>query len=186
MTTVFIAGKGEYISTHPGERRMSNLMAGACTGLIAVALAACGAPTDDIADISVVTRLPKEVGAGGFQTTLEEDGIAAGYFYQATISDCESAVLDTARAWADRHGWTEGEAQVEARSAMLRLRPPGDTATAFVIRYSLASDRSLARVRITREAGAGGRESGPVDPSGLAAAELIRGELRAAQCEAGG
>lgn len=163
---------------------MRNLVTGACTGLIAAALAACGAPSGDIADISVVTVLPKEVGAGGYQTTLEEDGVAAGYFYQATISDCGSVVVDTARAWAMRHGWTEVEERVGERAALLRLRPQGDTTAVFVIRYSLASDRSLARVRITR-GGGDGSTPWAGDPSGLAVPELVRGELIAAQCEEG-
>lgn len=164
---------------------MRNLMAGACSGLIAVALAGCGAPSGDIADISVVTVLPKEVGAGGYRTTLEADGVASGFFYQATISDCGSVVVDTARAWAMRHGWTEVEGRVGERTALLRLRPQRDTAAVFVIRYSLASDRSLARVRITR---GGGDEATPWagDPSELAVPELVRGELVAAQCEEDG
>lgn len=165
---------------------MRKMISAALAGMVAGApLVGCGAPSGDIADISVVTVLPKEVGPGGYQTTLEDDGTATGYFYQATISDCGSVVVDTARAWASRHGWTEVEGRAGERTALLRLRPQGDTATAFVIRYSLASDRSLARVRITRER-TGEPAPLPDDPSELAVPELVRGELVAAQCEEDG
>lgn len=165
---------------------MRKLMAGVCTGLAFVAVAACGAPSADVADISVVTVLPKEVGPGGFQSTLEADGVGVGYFYQSTIADCGSVVVDTARAWASRHGWTEAEGQIGDRAAVLRLEPEGSSGAALVIRYSLASDRSLARVRITREWGSDEPTPSAGDPGGVGVSELVDAEVVAARCERGG
>lgn len=146
---------------------------------------ACGAPSRDIADLAVVTDLPKEVGPGGFQTTLEEHGIAAGYFFKAELSDCGPVVVDSARAWAERSPFTESERDVAPRTANLRLgatEPGGGT---VVLRYFLASDRTSARVRITYEQGADGVDPAPRELSTKGIGELVQAGLGAALCEIG-
>lgn len=153
--------------------------------LIVSALAACGAPSTDLADLTLVTVLPKEVGPGGYQSTLEVGGFATGFFYQAVISDCGAAVLDATRQWAARHEFAAGEGELEGRRASLRLSSDDLPGSALVVRYSLSSDHSLARLRITHEAEAGEVTPAPEKLLALGVQELIEAQLAAARCEAG-
>jgi hypothetical protein len=150
--------------------------------LLVSGLVACGAPTSDVADLSVVTVLPKEVGAGGYRSTLETDGIATGFFYQAAIADCGSEVLDAALEWAGRHQFSDDGGEVEERRATLRLSSGALPRSAFVIRYSLSSDHGLARVRITHEAGADGAAPTSQDLLAVGLQELVEAQLAAARC----
>jgi hypothetical protein len=47
-----------------------NHVAGASVALVGATFVACGASSTDIADLSVVTTLPKDVGPGGFDNLL--------------------------------------------------------------------------------------------------------------------
>jgi hypothetical protein len=147
--------------------------------------AACGVPSTDVADISIVTDLPKEVGPGGFQEILEEGGVSAGYFFKAEISDCGPVVVDSARAWAGRSPFSESERDVAPRTANLRLTSTESDGGTVVIRYFLASARPSARVRITYEAGAYGTARTPAELLAMGVGELVQAELAAAQCEIG-
>lgn len=163
---------------------MRRLVAAVLATSIPLALVACEATGTDVADVSVVTDLPKEVGPGGFQTTVEEEGVASGLFYKATISDCGSIVLDSAGAWAARQGWTHAGGEVAERAAQLRLTSDGASGGAFLLRYSLASDRALARVRITYEWTEGATAPTRQELSSLAVPQLVDATVAAAQCEA--
>ena len=162
---------------------MRRLVARVLATMIPLAVTGCGPSGTDVADVSVVTDLPKEVGPGGLQTTVEEEGVASGIFYKASISDCGRVVLDSAGAWAGRHGWTGAGGEVTERAAQVRLTSDGAPGGAFVLRYSLASDRALARVRITYERGEGGTAPTPQELSSLAVPELAQATVAAAQCE---
>jgi hypothetical protein len=148
-------------------------------------LFACGAPTSDVADLSVVTVLPKEVGAGGYRSTLAVDGIATGFFYKAAISDCGAMVVETAREWAAGHLFVAGEGQVLERRADVRLESDDPPGSALMVRYSLSSDHGLGRIRISYEAGAEGEIPSPQELEALGVKELIEAQLAAATCEAG-
>lgn len=154
--------------------------------LLVSSLFACGAPTSDVADLSVVTVLPKEVGAGGYRSTLDTDGIATGFFYQAAIADCGSEVFDAAREWAGRHQFSDDGGEVEERRATIRLSSGEPPRSAFVIRYSLSSDHGLARVRITYEGAAEEAIPSPQELSALGVQELVEAQLAAARCGTGG
>jgi hypothetical protein len=162
---------------------MRRLNATVSAVLITVLLPACGVPSTDVADVSVVTDLPKEVGPGGLQSTVEADGVASGIFYKAEISDCGAAVLDSASAWAGRRQLMESEREVGDRAAQVRLATDEASGRAFVVRYSLASGHSLARVRITYEWGADGTAPTPQELGSLAVPELVQAAIAAAQCE---
>jgi hypothetical protein len=157
----------------------------ALAGLTALATVACGQSGSEIADLSLVTRLPKEVGSGGLTSRIEETGMAKGYFFKAAIQDCGAAVLDSARAWAGRHGFTEAEGSVIPRSANIRLDSDAGKGT-LVIRYSRASDGSTGRVSITHEHGADGASPTPQDLVAMGTPELVDGEIAAAHCDMGG
>ncbi len=153
--------------------------------LIASALAACGAPSTDVADVSLVTVLPKEVGPGGFQSTLEDGGIATGFFYQAVISDCGAAVVAATREWAAQHQFAAEGGEVEERLASLRLSSDELPGAALVVRYSLSSDHSLARLRIGHEGGEEGSTQVPEKLRALGVQELLEAQLAAARCTVG-
>jgi len=155
-------------------------------GLTALAMAACGQSGSEIADLSLVTRLPKEVGSGGLTSRIEEAGLAKGYFFKADIQDCGAAVLDSARAWAGRHGFTETEGAVIPRSANISLVSDQASRGTLVIRYSRASDGSTGRVSITHEPGADGASPTPQDLVAMGTPELVDAELAAAHCDMGG
>lgn len=157
----------------------------ALAGLTALAIAACGQSGSEIADLSLVTRLPKETGSGGLTSTIEETGLAKGYFFKADIQDCGAAVRDSARAWAGRHGFTETEGAVIPRSADIRLASDAGEGT-LVIRYSRASDGSTGRVSITHEPGADGASPTSQALVAMGAPELVDAELAAANCDMGG
>jgi len=154
--------------------------------LVAAVLAAtaCGTPAKDIADLAVVTTLPKEVGPGGYLQELDRDGIATGYFYQAEIRDCGAPVAEAGRAWASAHGLTEGPTSVETRRATLSLTTPRYPDASFVVRYALSTDGSEARVRITYEGGSSPPATSELQALGVQA--LIDALLTAAQCTAAG
>jgi hypothetical protein len=154
--------------------------------LVTLALVACGPPGADVADLSVVIDLPKEVGPGGFASTVQEDGFATGYFYKEPILDCGVRVVEAARAWAGTHGFTEAEAQASARMANVRLLPAEPSAGAVLIRYFLASDNSLGRVQITYQAGPDGETPSQGELVAMGMPELVEAELAAAQCESEG
>jgi hypothetical protein len=162
---------------------MRRLVAAVFATMFPLALTACEATGTDVADVSVVTDLPKEVGPGGLQTTVEGEGVASGFVYKAEISDCGPAVLDSAGAWSVRHGWVDAGGEVNERAAQVRLTSDGAFPAALVLRYSLASGRSLARVRITYEWGEGGTAPTPQELSSLAVPELVQATVAAAQCE---
>ncbi len=164
---------------------MRHFVAVVASTLLVIAIAACGTPTSDVADLSVVTVLPKEVGAGGYQSTLEADGRATGFFYQVAISDCGAEVLETAREWAAGHPFVAGEGQMLERRADVRLTSDDPPGSALVVRYSLSSDHGLGRVRITYEAGTDGTIPTPRELVAFGVQELIEAQLAAAQCEAG-
>lgn len=145
---------------------------------------ACGTPTTDIADLSVVTTLPKEVGPGGFLQQLGTDGIATGYFYQSEILDCGAPVAEAGRAWASQYGLTEGPISVEIRRATLHFIAPRFPDAVFVVRYALSTDGTEARVRISYEGRAAAPTTQALEELGMQA--LIDGLLSAAQCTTAG
>jgi len=149
-----------------------------------LAATACGTPAKDIADLSVVTTLPKEVGPGGFLQQLDRDGVATGYFYQAQILDCGAPVAEAGRAWASEHGVTEGPVTVEIRRATLTFTTPRHPEASFVVRYALSTDATEARVRISYEGGSPAPATPELQALGMQA--LIDALLGAAQCSAAG
>jgi len=153
----------------------------AASAAVLAAATACGTPATDIADLAVVTTLPKEVGPGGFQQQLDPDGIATGFFYKAEIADCSAPVAAAGRAWAGEQGLSEGPATVEARRTTLHFTTARFPDAAFVVRYSLSTDGTEARVRITYEGGSGAAPS-TQDLVGMGMQALIDGLLDAAQC----
>ncbi len=155
-------------------------------GLAALALAACGPSSSSLADLSVVDVLPKEVGPGGFQSTIADAGIATGYFFKAPIFDCGAIVLDSARAWAGRHGYTETDGAVTPRAADLTLAADRAGGGTLVVRYTLASDASLGRVWIQHEQDPGMAAPTPQELVSMGLPELVQGELAAARCDMGG
>lgn len=164
---------------------MRPLCAAVAPLMAACLVAACGVPSTDIADISVVTDLPKEVGPGGFQQTLEENGVAAGYFFKAEISDCGPVVVDSARAWAGRNPFSESERDIAPRAVNLRLSATESEGGTLVVRYFLASDQTSARVRITYEVGSNGTLPPPQELLAKGVEELVQAELAAARCDFG-
>jgi hypothetical protein len=154
--------------------------------VIAVVLAACAEPGTDVVDLSVVTVLPKEVGPGGFLQTVEEDGVASGYFYKDDISDCGEAVLDAAGSWAAQRQLMETEREVGEGAARVRLVQDQASGSGFLIRYSLASGNTQARVRVTHEAAEGDTAPTSQELVSLGLPELAEATVAAAQCGGSG
>ena len=147
------------------------------------AQAGCGNPSADVVDVSLVTFLPNEVGPGGFEGRLDEGEPATGFFFQAAISDCGAEVIEATREWAARHRFAAGQVEVEGRQATLRLSSDELPGSDLVVRYSLASDHSLARVRISQEAANGATPLTPEKLGDLGVQELVEAQLEAARCE---
>jgi hypothetical protein len=164
---------------------MKHVLAGARAAILGATLVACGASSTTIADLEVVTTLPKEVGPGGFEKTIGKDGVATGVFYKATLSDCGGELDKVARAWAVQNGLTEGQRELRERSARLQFASARFPEGAFLISYTLASDSNLARVHVTYGGGASAKRSfSAQDLQGLGMSALVDSLLAAARCDA--
>ena len=160
---------------------MNHVLGAVSISLLAATLVTCGASSTEIADVSVVTTLPKEVGPGGYEKNLKTHGVATGLFYHAKLSDCGSEVDRVAQAWAGQHALTAGQRVLEQRSATLHFTSPRFPDGTFVIAYTLASDRARARLHVTSK-----RSLSAQDLEGLGTAALIDNLLTAAKCAAPG
>lgn len=162
---------------------MSHAIAAALAGLLGASVAACGNSATDIADFSVVTTLPKEVGPGGFERTISGDGVASGVFYKATVSDCSAEIDAVGRAWAEQYGLVEAGRTIEAGRTMQRFTSDRFPEGAFVIAYRLTSGRDNAMVRVTYEATSGKRTLTADELGGVGVVGLVDNLLAAARCD---
>lgn len=161
---------------------MSNFLATAATAFIGAALVACGTPATEIADLEVVTTLPKDVGPGGFQKTLSADGIATGVFYKASLHECSPLVDTVARAWAGQHALTETRSD-HSGSTTLHFTSGRFPNGEFVIAYTLAPDRLNARLHVTYQEPSGGQRRSAKDFESLGLEPLIDSLLTAVKCD---
>lgn len=163
---------------------MNHLLAATSVAILAAALAACGGPSStDVADLSVVTTLPKEVGPGGFDRTIAANGVASGVFFKAVIADCGQAVDSVATTWAAQHGLVAGPRTADPRSARLEFTGQAP-AGVFTILYTRGSEN--ADVRVTFRGTAGPQALSPAELDGLGMSALVDALLAAAQCNASG
>jgi len=165
---------------------MNHLLAAASAAFLAAAVVACGAPSTDIADLSVVTTLPKEVGPGGFEKTIGVDGVATGVFYKAALSDCGPEVDRVSRAWAAQQALTEKRRALDKRSATLEFTSQRFPDGAVVISYTLGSGRESGRLHVTYRGTAEKRSLSGQDLEGLGMVPLVDSLVAAARCDSGG
>ncbi len=165
---------------------MHQIIAAAVAAVLAGALVACGSPATDIADVSIVTVLPKEVGPGGFTRTISGDGVASGFFFKATLSDCSSAIDSVGRAWAAEYGLVGTRRTVESERATLGFTSDRFPDGAFVIAYRVTSARDHALIRVTYEATSGRRTLSADELGGVGVVALIDNLVAAGRCDAGG
>jgi len=164
---------------------MSRVLAAASAVFLGAAVA-CATSSTDIADLSVVTTLPKDVGPGGFDKTIGVDGVATGVFYKAELSDCRPMIDSVARAWAVQHALTETQRALDTRSVTLTFTSERFPDGAFAISYRLASDRASARVHVTYGGTSDKRSLSAEDLEGLGMAALIDNLLTALKCDSRG
>jgi len=163
---------------------MKHLLATVPVTFLGAALLACGTPPTEIADLSVVTTLPKEVGPGGYDKMFGADGVATGVFYKATLSDCGAEIETVGRAWAAQHGLTASSATPQSGVTTLQLTSDRFPDGMFVIRYTMTS--VLATVHVTHQATGGGKSRSTAEFGDLGMVALIDNLLNAAKCDAKG
>lgn len=161
---------------------MNNFLAIASAAFIGATLVACGTPATEIADLSVVTTLPKDVGPGGFDKTLSADGIATGVFYKASLNECSPRIDEVGRAWAGQHALTETRSD-HTGSTTLHFTSDRFPSGEFVITYTLAPDRLTARLHMTYQEPSGGQRRSAKDFESLGLEPLIDSLLTAVKCD---
>lgn len=152
--------------------------------ILGVALIACETPPTAIADVSVATRLPNDVGPGDYEKTFAADGMATGVFFKATLSDCSAEVAAVARAWAEQNRLTPSPATPQPGVTTLQFASDRFPGGMFVIRYTMNPE--LATVRITHQATGGGRPRPTTEFGELGMVTLIDDLVNAAKCDAAG
>lgn len=152
--------------------------------LLGASLLACGTPPTEIADLSVVTTMPKEAGTGGYQKTYATDGMATGVFFKAALSACGAEVEAAGRAWAEQHGLTVSSTAPQPGNVTLQLTSDRFPGGMFVIRYTMTPE--LANVLVTHHATGGGKSRSTAEFADLGFGALIENLLNAAQCDAKG
>jgi hypothetical protein len=152
--------------------------------ILGVALMACGTPPTEIADVSVATTLPKEVGPGGYEKTFGADGMATGVFFKATLSDCGAEIASVGRAWAEQHGLTASPATPQTGVTALQFTSDRFPDGMFIIRYTMTPE--LATVHITHQATGEGKPRPTTEFGELGIVALIDNLVNAAQCNATG
>jgi len=163
---------------------MKHPLATVLATFLGAALLACGTPATEIADISVATTLPKEVGPGGYEKTLGTDGVATGVFFKAALSDCGAAIATVAREWAAQHGLAAGSATPRPGITTLEFTSDRFPDGMFVIRYTMTP--VLASVHVTHQATAGGKSRSTAEFADLGMVALIDNLVNAAKCDTRG
>jgi hypothetical protein len=163
---------------------MKHFLATVPVTILGVALMACGTPPTEIADVSVATTLPKEVGPGGYEKTFGADGMATGVFFKATLSDCGPEIAAVGRAWAEQHGLTATSATPQPGITTLQFTSDRFPDGMFVIRYTMTPE--LASVHVTHQATGGGKPRPTTEFGELGMVALIDNLVNAAQCDAAG
>jgi len=163
---------------------MKHLLATVSGTVLGVVLMACGTPSTEIADVSVATTLPKEVGPGGYEKTFAADGMATGVFFKAALSDCGAEIAAVGRAWAEQHGLTATSATPQAGVTTLQFTSDRFPDGMFVIRYTMTPE--LATVHVTHQVTGGGKPRPTTEFGELGMVALIDNLVNAAQCDATG
>jgi hypothetical protein len=163
---------------------MKHLLVTVPVTFLGAAMVACGTRPTEIADVSVVTTMPKEVGPGGYEKTFGADGMATGVFFKATLSDCGAEIETTGRAWAEQHGLTASSATPQSGVRLLQFTADRLPDGMFVIRYTMTPD--LASVHVTHQATGAGKSRPTAEFADLGFAALIENLLNAAKCDAKG
>lgn len=151
---------------------------------LGAALLACGTPATEIADISVATTLPKEVGPGGYQKTFGADGVATGVFFKATLSDCGSEIAAVGREWASQQGLTTSAATPQPGVTTMQFTSDRFPDGMFLLRYTLNPE--LATVHITYQATGGGKSRSTAEFGDLGLVALVENLVNAAKCDGTG
>jgi hypothetical protein len=163
---------------------MNHLLATVPVTFLGAALLACGTPPAEIADLSVVTTLPKEVGPGGYEKTFPADGVATGVFFKDTLSDCGAEIEAAGREWAVQHGLTGGSDTPQPGVTTLQFTSDRFPDGLFVIRYTMTPD--LASVHVTHQVTGGGKSRSTAEFGDLGMVALIDNLVNAAKCDARG
>jgi len=163
---------------------MKHLRAIVPVTILGVALLACGTPPTEIADVSVATTLPKEVGPGGYEKTFAADGMATGVFFKATLSDCGAEVAAVGQAWAEQNGLTPSPATPQPGVTALQFTSDRFPDGMFIIRYTMNPE--LATVHITHQVTGGGKPRPTTEFGELGMVALIDNLVNAAKCDAAG
>lgn len=164
----------------PNQRRSTFLP----VTVLGVALIACDAPPTEIADVSVTTTLPNEVGPGDYEKTFAADGMATGVFFKTTLSDCSAEVAAVARAWAEQNRLTPSPATPQPRGTTLQFTSDRFPDGRFIIRYTMTPE--LATVRMTHQVTGGGKPRRTTEFGELGMVTLIDNLVNAAKCDAAG
>ena len=151
---------------------------------LGAALLACGTPTTEIADISIATTLPKDVGPGGYQKTLGADGVATGVFFTATLSDCGSEIAAVGREWASQHGLTTSATTPQSGVTTMQFMSDRFPDGMFLLRYALKPE--LATVHITYRGTGEGKSRSTAEFGDLGMVAFIDNLVNAAKCEGKG
>ncbi len=152
--------------------------------ILGVALVACETPPTEIADVSVATTLPNEVGPGDYEKTFAADGMATGVFYKAILSDCSAEVAAVARAWAEQNGLTPSPATPQPGVTTLHFTSDRFPDGMFIIGYTKHPER--ATVRMTHQVTGGGKPRRTTEFGALGMVALIDNLVNAAKCDAAG
>jgi hypothetical protein len=152
--------------------------------ILGVALIGCETPPTEIADVSVATTLPNQVGAGDYEKTFAADGMATGVFFKATLSDCSAEVAAVGRAWAEQNRLTPSPATPQPGVTTLLFTSDRFPDGMFIIRYTMNPER--ATVHITHQVTGGGKPRPTTEFGELGMVALIDNLVNAAQCDANG
>jgi len=150
--------------------------------VLGAVLLACGTSPTEIADLSVVTTMPKDVGTGGYQKTFAADGMASGVFFKATLSDCGAEIEAAGRAWAEQHRLTASSANSQPGNTTLQFISDRFPDGMFLIRYTMTPE--LASVHVTHQATGAGKSRSTAEFGDLGMVALIDNLLNAARCDA--
>jgi hypothetical protein len=163
---------------------MKHLLATVPVAFLGAALLACGTPPTEIADVSVATTLPKEVGPGGYQKTFGADGMATGVFFKATLSDCGAEIAAVGQEWATQQGLTASSAPPQPGATSLQVTADRFPGGLFHIRYTMNPE--LATVHITYQVTGAGKSRSTTEFGDLGMVALIDNLVNAAKCDATG
>ncbi len=163
---------------------MKHFLATVPITILGVALSGCETPPTEIADVSVATTLPNQVGPSEYEKTFAADGMATGVFFKATLSDCSAEVAAVGRAWAEQNRLTPSPATPQPGVTTLQFTSDRFPGGMFAIRYTMNPE--LATVRITHQVTGGGKPRPTTEFGELGMVALIDKLVNAARCDTAG